>query len=125
MQLGKVRLLDFGCGASHLYKYIRRHKFDNIRYNGLDISEEFLSLSRSKLPSIPYYQLDILDEHVDPPIFDYIVMNDIFNSKFDLSFEEMFAHFQVLVERVFNHPSIGTAFNNISKQVDWKRDNLF
>ena len=54
---GKIKLLDFGCGASHLYAYILRHKLDNIEYSGLDLSEKFISLSRSKFPSVSYYCL--------------------------------------------------------------------
>lgn len=40
-----VTLLDFDCGASHLYEYIRCHHRDDIRYSGLDVSARFLDLS--------------------------------------------------------------------------------
>jgi len=122
---GKIKLLDFGCGASHLYEYIVQHKLDNIEYSGLDLSEKFIGLSRRKFPSINYYCIDILDDQVSLPDFDYIVMNGVFTEKRDLSFDEMFAYFQAIVGRAFDKARIGIAFNVMSKQVDWERDDLF
>lgn len=122
---GKVSLLDFGCGASHLYEYILRHKLDNIEYSGLDLSEKFISLSRRKFPSTSYYCLDILDDDVSLPDFDYIVMNGVFTEKRDLSFDEMFVYFKRVVSRMFSKARIGIAFNVMSSHVDWERDDLF
>ncbi|MGI8566024.1 MAG: class I SAM-dependent methyltransferase [Pyrinomonadaceae bacterium] len=122
---GRVELLDFGCGASHLYEYMLRNDINNISYSGLDISEKFLSLSKGKFPLIKYHHLDILEGEDALPDFDYILMNGIFTSKCDLSFDEMLAYFQKLVLKVFNKARIGIAFNVMSKQVDWERDDLF
>jgi SAM-dependent methyltransferase len=122
---GKVSLLDFGCGASHLYEYILRHRLDNIEYSGLDLSEKFIRLSTSKFPSVNYYCLDILDDHADIPDFDYILVNGVFTEKRELSFEEMFAYFKRVVSRVFGKTRVGIAFNVMSSHVDWERDDLF
>jgi hypothetical protein len=32
-----VTLLDFGCGASYFYEFIRRQGLEGIRYSGLDV----------------------------------------------------------------------------------------
>jgi cyclopropane fatty-acyl-phospholipid synthase-like methyltransferase len=122
---GKVALLDFGCGASHLYEYMLRQQIDDVDYSGLDLSEDFIQLSRSKFPFINYYHVDILEDRVELPLFDYIVINGVFTSKCDLSFEEMLAFFQNLVAKVFHRARVGIAFNVMSKQVDWERDDLF
>ncbi len=45
--------------------------------------------------------------------------------KCDLSFDEMLAYFQAVVIRLFAKARIGVAFNVMSKQVDWERDDLF
>jgi hypothetical protein len=37
----------------------------------------------------------------------------------------MFSYFQQLLRRVFEHATIGIAFNVMSKHVDWERDDLF
>ncbi len=120
----QVTLLDFGCGASHLYEYLQRHPRGNISYSGLDLSPQFLACSRGKFPHVTYYELDILvDDRL--PMFDYVVMNGLFNAKCDMSFEDMLAYFQRLVRRVFAHTRKGLAFNVMSKQVDWEREDLF
>lgn len=122
---GTVSLLDFGCGLSHLYEYILKHDIRGINYSGLDLSEKFLSLSKSKFPSVRYYQGDLRNDDLDLPDFDYVVMNGIFNSKCDLSFDEMFAYFRELVAKAFAKARVGIAFNVMSKQVEWERDDLF
>src|SRR5688572_5754721 len=68
-----VSLLDFGCGASHLYEYIRQRNLPHIHYSGLDLSEKFLALSKSKFPATDYYSLNVLDEadEIQLPQFDY------------------------------------------------------
>ena len=117
-------LLDFGCGASHLYEYLRRRPQGNISYSGLDLSPRFLACSRSKFPDVTYYELDILEDD-RLPTFDYVVMNGLFNVRCDLSFDEMLTYFQRMVQRVFAHTRRALAFNVMSKQVDWEREDLF
>jgi SAM-dependent methyltransferase len=121
-----VTLLDFGCGASHLYEYILMHHPDGIVYSGLDLSDRFLALSRQKFPDVQYYQTDVLDS-VAPelPGFDYVIMNGIFNYKGALSSAEMLEYLQLLVRRVFEVARVGIALNVMSKQVEWERDDLF
>lgn len=122
---GKIKLLDFGCGASHLYEYILKRELNNIEYSGLDLSQKFLDLSRKKFPSIDYYHLDILDNQDALPDFDYILLNGVFNSKCSLAFDEMLSYFQDVITRAFNNAREGIAFNVMSKQVDWEREDLF
>lgn len=121
----EVQLLDFGCGASHLYEYIIYNNRTNIQYSGLDLSQKFVDLSKRKFPSNNYYCLDILDNESDLPDFDYIVMNGVFTEKRDLSFDEMFIFLQNVVIKLFKKARTGIAFNLMSKQVDWERDDLF
>jgi hypothetical protein len=120
-----ISLLDFGCGASHLYDYILREKIPNIEYSGLDVSEKFLALSQAKFPSIKYYNVDILEEPHRLEAFDYIVMNGVLTTKCDLPFEEMWEYFTSLLGRVYEKARHGLAFNVMSKQVDWERNDLF
>lgn len=120
-----ITLLDFGCGASHLYEYILNHGLEHIGYSGLDLSEKYLALAKRKFPSLPYYHLDVLESDDNLPSFDYVIMNGIFNYKGDLSYDEMLAYFHRLLSTVFNKSKVGLAFNVMSKQVDWERDDLF
>ena len=122
---GPVQLLDFGCGASHLYEYIVVQGISGIDYSGLDLSASFLDLSRKKHPHITYYQADLMDSRVVIPTFDYIVMNGIFTYKGTLSHDAMLEYWCTLIQRVFRFARVGLAFNVTSKYVDWEREDLF
>jgi hypothetical protein len=119
-----VRLLDFGCGASHLQDYILRRRVSDIEYAGLDVSEKFVQVSKRKFPSTRYYCVDVLEEDAWPT-FDYIVMNGVFTVKRALSFDEMLDYLTRVLRKVFAHARIGIAFNVMSTHVDWERDDLF
>lgn len=121
----EISLLDFGCGASHLYEYILRRNFRHIKYAGLDLSDKFIQLSKSKFPANDYYCVDILEESTDLPSFDYVVMNGIFTEKRELLFDEMLAYFKQMLKTIFEKTRMGLAFNVMSKQVDWEREDLF
>jgi cyclopropane fatty-acyl-phospholipid synthase-like methyltransferase len=119
-------LLDFGCGASHLYEYILQHGLERrVVYSGLDLSPVFVEASRKKFPAVTYYCADVLSGDGGIPQFDYVVMNGVFTEKGPLSQQEMLDYFRRLVACVFAKTRVGMAFNVMSKQVDWERDDLF
>jgi SAM-dependent methyltransferase len=118
-------LLDFGCGAGHLLQYMQDHHIENLQYAGLDVSEKFVALCRSKFPGTKFHQADILDERTKLPEFDYIVMNGVFTEKRELSFDEMWQYFCKMLVKTFAHAKVGVAFNVMSKAVDWERNDLF
>jgi len=121
-----VSLLDFGCGAAHLYDYLRARGLDWIDYAGLDLSSQFIELARRKFPNVPFYQGDVLAEDAPAlPQFDYLVLNGVLTEKRDLSFAQMWDYAQRLLRAVLAQVRGGIAFNVMSKQVDWERDDLF
>lgn len=120
-----VSLLDFGCGASHLYGYLQSHERKGIRYTGLDAAAAFCDLSRSKYPENDYLCVDVLAEPERLGEYDYVVMNGVFTEKRDLSFDEMFEYFKEVLRVVFPKTRRGLAFNVMSKAVDWERSDLF
>lgn len=121
----RVSLLDFGCGASHLYDYILANQLNHIQYAGLDISEKFIRLSREKHPSTNYFCVDILNTRVQLPIFDYVVLNGVFTEKRELAHDEMWEYFKQMISKIFGFTGGGLAFNVMSSHVDWERDDLF
>jgi SAM-dependent methyltransferase len=120
-----VSLLDFGCGASHLYDYILAHGHDHIKYSGLDISEKFIDLSKHKYPKVNYYCTDILQGALQLPSFDYVVLNGVFTEKRQLSHDEMWEYFKQVVLKIFAAANAGISFNVMSSHVDWEREDLF
>lgn len=120
-----LTLLDFGCGASHLYPYMLNSRYAALEYHGLDASSAFCELSRSKYPQNEYICLDVLETPERLGEFDYVVMNGVFTEKRELSFDEMFEYFRQVLRAVFPKVRRGMAFNVMSKAVDWERDDLF
>jgi len=124
-EIGKVSLLDFGCGTAHLLDYILKNDFDSIEYSGFDISEKFISVCEDKFRNTKFYCGDILNPKFELPNFDYFIMNGVFTEKRGLTFEEMWDYFSEILKKVFSIANKGVAFNVMSKQVDWERDDLF
>lgn len=118
-------LLDFGCGASHLYQYMLDRRIDGLSYAGLDASQAFCDLSRRKFPGNDYQCVDVLAEPDRLGEYDYIVMNGVFTEKRELGYDEMFDYFSRVLRVVFPKARKGIAFNVMSKEVDWERDDLF
>jgi len=118
-------LLDFGCGTAHLLQYIIDNQIADINYSGLDISPLFVETARSKFPESTFYQIDLLENDAELPSFDYIILNGVFTEKRELSQEEMWAYFCLMISKVFEKCNKGIAFNVMSKNVDWERDDLF
>ena len=122
----KVSLLDFGCGAAHLYEYMQRQGLsERIEYSGLDVTPKFLDHCRSKFPDLTFYENDVLSDIESLPVFDYIVMNGVVTYKGELSHAEMLDYWRTLIGLVFEKAKIAIAFNVTSTEVDWERDDLF
>jgi SAM-dependent methyltransferase len=122
---GDVTLLDFGCGTAHLLEFISNNEYNNIVYSGLDISQKFIDVASKKFPNSIFFCEDILEESNKIPNFDFIVMNGVFTEKRELTFDEMWDFFVKLISVIFNKCNLGFAFNIMSKNVDWEREDLF
>lgn len=122
---GRPTVLDFGCGASHLYEYVKRKWGDKLNYVGLDASPAFCQLSANKYPENVYLCLDVLSEPDKLGEYDYVIMNGVFTEKRELNFDEMFEYFKQVMRVVFPKVRHGLAFNVMSKAVDWEREDLF
>jgi SAM-dependent methyltransferase len=120
-----VKLLDFGCGASHLYEHIIANRATGIEYLGLDLSPKFVELSRKKFPQNHYICADILEDPDAVPSSDYIVMNGVFTEKRTLTFGEMLTYFERTLSAAFAKAERGIAFNVMSNHLDWERADLF
>lgn len=132
VMLGLVRttstqhtLLDFGCGASHLYQYMLDQGLQGLSYTGLDASQAFVDLSKSKYPQNNYTCLDVLTQPDALQDYDYVVMNGIFTEKRELTFDAMYDYLKCMLAIVFAKTRCGMAFNVMSKNVDWEREDLF
>jgi len=121
-------LLDLGCGTGKYYPYLKMHA-PHIEYSGADISEKFIEHCKEaywKTACKPtFYQIDASAPGSMLPYYDYIVMNGIFTVKRELSHETMFDFLRSMLHKTYRSANKGVAFNVMSKQVDWERDDLF
>jgi SAM-dependent methyltransferase len=122
---GAATLLDFGCGAGHLLEYIRRNGWDAIAYRGLDASAKFIDLCRHKFPDATFHCRDILQGSADIDPADYVVMNGVLTERCGVSEAAMLDYMESLLVAAWPLARKGMAFNVMSAQVDWKREDLF
>lgn len=120
-----VTLLDFGCGTAHLLEFIQKKERKGIDYSGLDLSQKFVDVAQIKFPNNEFFCFDILDKKKSIKNYDYIVMNGVFTEKRELSFDEMWEYFTQLISAIHDKSNKGFAFNVMSKNVDWEREDLF
>ncbi len=124
LQDAPASLLDVGCGAGHLLEFIRAtdQSFD---YRGLDISKKFVELCRRKFPETTFHHADLLEDAngIDPA--DYLVLNGVFTEKLNLSQDDMTGFMHAMLTAAWSLAAKGLAFNVMSAQVDWQRDDLF
>ena len=123
--VGKQSLLDFGCGTAHLKEFMDQQKISNVDYSGLDISENFVRISKQKFPENVFYCMDVKNSSLGLPEFNFAVLNGTFTVKCELSFEEMWQHTQTTLGAIYPHVRRGLAVNFMSKHVDWEREDLF
>ena len=120
-----IELLDVGCGLGHYLDYLNTHNISqDIQYTGLDISPIFIQHCRKKYPDSKFIQHDLL---VSPLPFhtDFAVMNGVFTIKNAITQQAMFSFLKEMLHSIYSSCRVGMAFNLMSKNVDWERDDLF
>lgn len=120
----KPTLLDFGCGAGHLLEFIQKNYPLSFRYSGVDISEKYITLCKSKFPNGSFFVLDLMAQEL-PQKYDYIIANGVFTEKLSLPFNEMMQWAFAMISRLFWASNIGIAFNVMSTHVTKQREDLF
>lgn len=121
----KISLLDFGCGLGHLYEYILKNKV-GVKYKGFDISQLFIQECHKKFPNVDFITGDILQmKDISMLKSDYIILNGVFTEKRELPYEHMLEYFKEMLVKIYDICNYGVAFNVMSKDVDWERDDLF
>lgn len=118
-------IADIGCGLGHYYSYLSETgQLQQHPYTGLDISDKMIATCKSKFPEADFITIDLLQTPYSQR-FDYAVCNGVFTVKNNLSQQDMWEFFSALIQRSFALVNKGIAFNLMSKNVDWERDDLF
>ena len=121
-----LTLLDLGCGLGHLLDVIQADlAYRHLRYVGLDISAAYLAAAKARHPAHDFIGLDVLQAGHRLPVFDYVVLNGVFNYRGPIAYTQMLRYWEQMVEAAYRHCRLGIAFNVMSTLVDWERDDLF
>jgi len=119
-------ILDLGCGSGLFLDYLRNtDRVPPWRYRGVDISQPMIDMAREKRGEKYFVQQDILRTPLGAGGFDYVLMNGVLTEKRDLSQTEMVAYAQDMIAAAFDAARVGIAFNVMSKNVEWEREDLF
>ncbi len=124
---GPTVLCDLGCGTGELLARIRERGLSHVRYIGVDRSIVALELARAKFPDAEFLLLDVNAEGADLAKLecDYLVANGLFTFRQGLSESQMRGFLERSIGNVWPRVRRGIAFNVMSKQVDWEREDLF
>lgn len=115
----KLKILDFGCGAGHLYALLKDLGFSG-EYVGYDISQELVALARKNHPDVRFEIRNIFQQR-PTETFDIILVSGVFNN----AMGQNPAFLQDTLQILFPLCQIGMAFNCLSTYVDFKADGLF
>lgn len=122
----RTRILDFGCGTSAYYGYLRAAGLaGRVAYSGVDIGPEAVEISRRKYPRNRYLCLDVLASDRPLGVHDYAVINGVFTQKRSMSERAMREFLARVLERLWPSVRVGLAFNTMSDRVDFKRRGSF
>ncbi len=78
INLKNKTILDYGCGFSDLYIYLKKNKKYNFKYYGFDIVKEFIKINKKKFDKIKYFNNQ---KNVFNNCFDYIACSGVFTYK--------------------------------------------
>ena len=126
--LNNKKILDVGCGLSHLHDYLLKKKI-KCKYIGIDISSEMISLAKkkSKINDSKLYCEDILKLKNDLKKklqSDYVVNSGLFTVKHTISSKDWWVFIQKMILNMFRLSKKGISFNLMRPNVDYKENHL-
>jgi SAM-dependent methyltransferase len=121
--LGGRSLHDVGCGAGHLYGFLRRQGVA-VDYTGSDASPRMLECARRLHPEARFEQRDLRQ---GPPAetWDVVLCSGLFSVKLAHSDETWWRFVRETLLGMFEMCRVAIAFNLMSDRVDWRTKDLF
>jgi len=117
-----TRILDYGCGLSDFYAYLRDRNI-SCTYTGIDIVPEFVNSSKARFPENSYLCLDLQEENpFEKGNFDFIFCSQVFNNK--LAEEPNETLIADMIPRLFQLATQGLAIDFVTKYVDYQEPHL-
>lgn len=120
----KFSILDFGCGLSNLYLFLKKKKV-KLFYEGLDVSNEAIKYSSLKFKENKYHKIDILKNRYFKKKFDVVVLSGIFTVKANLSNKQMYNYIFKIISRLKQNCKGIMIINFLTSNPDWKNKRNF
>lgn len=121
-----TEILDLGCGSGMFLDFLQAEAIvPPCRYRGIDLSEKMIAVAKNNRAAASFEQRDIMAAPLPAGSADFVVMNGVLTEKRDLNQTQMTDFAQDLISHAFQTARKGLAFNVMSKNVDWERDDLF
>jgi SAM-dependent methyltransferase len=118
--LGRAKVLDFGCGTGHLLEFMRRECGHHGDYVGYDITRSMVDTAAAKYPDARFEHRNILADGL-PEDFDVTLVTGTFNNHTGDNWEWITACLQLL----WRHTRTAMAFNMLSRYVDFLGPGLY
>jgi SAM-dependent methyltransferase len=106
--LNNSTVLDYGCGTGDFYKFLKRRGI-SVKYSGVDINENFISLAKGKYPECDFRVMNADDDQFGG-FYDYIFICGVFNLQVPGVEDDM----KNALVALFKHCNKGLALNALS-----------
>ena len=124
--INNANLLDIGCGLCILYSHIKSSPHCRVNYQGIDISEYYISQSARIYPEINLLCCDILENSQSLIIkADITVLNGVFTQRFDLDQAEMDEFLINMISEAKKSTKKLMLFNVMSPYVDFRLEGSY
>lgn len=106
----QTKILDFGCGLGHLYKFLKDNNCISewrIDYTGVELNQKLIDEAKKQFPEAIF---KIKDDSIYSDNFDFIFCSGIFNLKFSDDFD-IGSYYKTELQKLFNIANLGIAVN--------------
>ena len=104
--LDNTSILDVGSGLNDLYFYLKNTKNKNIRYTGIEISQNHCIEAKKKYPEVEIINADFLYHNFDKT-YDYVIASGSFN----IEMPDHDSYLKTVINKMYQLANLGVAFN--------------
>ena len=116
-------LLDVGCGFGSLLERIQARGLE-VDYHGIDVAPAMIEAARAQHPGGSFAVADGAALALDRR-FDFVVCNGVLTQKLQHSMRDMTDYAHTLIRSMYEHATVGIAFNVMSTHVNFMAPNLY
>lgn len=130
IKIGSIKnksIHDVGCGNGELLNYLIKNKIIFSNYLGSDISDKMINIANNNfnyLKNIKFEKSNLLED-ANHSKYDYVLASGIFNIKNNFSNKKWIKYVFEMIKKMFYFSKIGTGFNMLTFDVDYKEKKLF